>query len=140
MRKIILLFILISLTNSSCSLIKIKIVEDKVSLINENSNNNFVGKYEFTIFFGEPYGDYKGSLELLYDNNSFQSKITYFDGNKYVPLAVNKTELYEGAIFISLEDTDIGTVEMEVYFDDDDLISGFYAGQFKFSGEKINIY
>ncbi len=140
MRKIILLFILFSFTISACSLFKKKLTEDKVSLINESFNYDFVGKYEFTISFGKPYGDYKGFLELIFDNNSFQSKIAYFDGNQYVPLVVNKTELYEGAIFISLEDTDIGTVEMEIYFDDDYLISGIYAGQFKFSGEKINVY
>jgi hypothetical protein len=54
-----------------------------------------------------------------------------------IPVTVNTTELFEGAIFINLVDPEAGNVEMEVYFDDENSISGFYAGKFKFKGERI---
>ena len=64
--------------------------------------------------------------------------MSYFDGDKYVPVKVNSTELFGGAIFINLEDQEVGDIEMEVYFDDQTSISGFYAGQYKFTGNRIN--
>ena len=39
---------------------------------------------------------------------------------------------------INLVDNQAGNVELEVYFDDENSISGFYAGQFEFKGERIN--
>ena len=64
--------------------------------------------------------------------------ISYFDGDKYIPVKVNSTELYDGAIFINLEDQEAGNIEMEVYYVDPISILGFYAGQFKFTGKRIN--
>jgi hypothetical protein len=34
-------------------------------------------------------------------------------------------------------DPEAGNIEMEVYFDDQKTISGFYASQFKFQGKRI---
>ena len=56
---------------------------------------------------------------------------------EYIPVIVNSTELFEGAIFINLVDPEASNVLMEVYFDDENSISGFYAGQFEFKGERI---
>ena len=91
-----------------------------------------------TVSFGEPFGDIDANLELYYDNSTIQSVMSYFDGDKYIPVKVNSTELYDGAIFINLEDQEAGNIEMEVYFDDQTSISGFYEGQFKFIGKRIN--
>jgi hypothetical protein len=65
------------------------------------------------------------------------SKLSYFDGKENIPVVINNIELFKGAIFINLVDPEAGNIEMEVYFDDQKTISGFYASQFKFQGKRI---
>ena len=130
-------FFIISL--NSCSSLRInKTINNKVASETVNCIKDFLGKYNLTVSFGEPFGDIDANLELYYDNSTIQSVISYFDGDKYIPVKVNSTELFDGAIFINLEDQEAGDIEMEVYFDDQTSISGFYAGQFKFTGKRIN--
>ena len=130
-------FFVISL--NSCSSLKVnKTINKDVTSEIENFLKKFSGKYYLTVSFGDPFGDVSANLELYYDNSTIQSVMSYFDGDKYIPVKVNSTELYDGAIFINLEDQEAGNIEMEVYFDDQTSISGFYAGQFKFIGKRIN--
>ena len=130
-------FFVISL--NSCSSLKVnKTINKDVTSEIENFFKKFSGKYYITVSFGEPFGDIGANLELNYENSTIKSVMSYFDGDKYVPVKVNSTELFGGAIFINLEDQEVGDIEMEVYFDDQTSISGFYAGQFKFIGKRIN--
>ena len=130
-------FFVISL--NSCSSLRInKTINKEVTIEIENFIKKFSGKYYITVSFGEPFGDIGANLELNYENSTIKSVLSYFDGDKYIPVEINSTELYEGTIFINLEDQEVGNVEMEVYFDDQNSISGFYAGQFKFIGKRIN--
>ena len=139
MKKILVLFTLLSFTLYSCISLKInKSVEGFVSSTEAKpTQNKFEGNYNLSISFGEPYGDIDVSLQIFYNDLKLSSKISYFNGVEYIPVIVNSTELFEGAIFINLVDPEASNVEMEVYFDDENSISGFYAGQFKFKGERI---
>ena len=139
MRRLIALTTLFVISFNSCSSLRInKTINKEVPSQTENLIKDFSGKYYLTVSFGEPFGDIDANLELYYDNSTIQSVMSYFDGDKYIPVKVNSTELYDGAIFINLEDQEAGNIEMEVYFDDRTSISGFYAGQFKFIGKRIN--
>ena len=130
-------FFVISL--NSCSSLKVnKTINKDVTSEIENFFKKFAGKYYLTVSFGEPFGDISANLELNYENSTIKSVMSYFDGDKYVPVKVNSTELFGGALFINLEDQEVGDIEMEVYFDDQTSISGFYAGQYKFTGNRIN--
>lgn len=139
MKRIIVLFTLISFTFSSCTSLRIKkSIEDfnssnKVKPI----QNKFEGNYSLSISFGEPYGDIEASLQIFYKDSLLFSTVSYFNGEENIPVVINSTELFEGAIFINLVDSEAGNIEMEVYFDDENSISGFYAGQFEFKGERI---
>ena len=139
MKKKLVLFTLLSFTLYSCISLKInKSVEGFVSSTEAKpTQNKFEGNYNLSISFGEPYGDIDVSLQIFYNDLNLSSKISYFNGVEYIPVIVNSTELFEGAIFINLVDPEASNVEMEVYFDDENSISGFYAGQFKFKGERI---
>ena len=139
MKKTLVLFTLLSFTLYSCISLKInKSVEGFVSSTEAKpTQNKFEGNYNLSISFGEPYGDIDVSLKIFYDDLKLSSTISYFNGVEYIPVIVNSTELFEGAIFINLVDPEASNVEMEVYFDDENSISGFYAGQFKFKGERI---
>ena len=139
MKKTLVLFTLLSFTLYSCISLKInKSVEDFVSSTEAKpTQNKFEGNYNLSISFGEPYGDIDVSLKIFYDDLKLSSTISYFNGVEYIPVIINSTELFEGAIFINLVDPEASNVEMEVYFDDENSISGFYAGQFKFKGERI---
>ena len=139
MKKILVLFTLLSFTFYSCISLKIKkSVEGFVSSTEAKpTQNKFEGNYNLSISFGEPYGDIDVSLKIFYDDLKLSSTISYFNGVEYIPVIINSTELFEGAIFINLVDPEASNVEMEVYFDDENSISGFYAGQFKFKGERI---
>ena len=139
MKKTLVLFTLLSFTLYSCISLKInKSVEGFVSSTEAKpTQNKFEGNYNLSISFGEPYGDIDVSLKIFYDDLKLSSTISYFNGVEYIPVIINSTELFEGAIFINLVDPEAGNVEMEVYFDDENSISGFYAGQFKFKGERI---
>ena len=139
MKKILVLFTLLSFTFYSCISLKInKSVEGFVSSTEAKpTQNKFEGNYNLSISFGEPYGDVDVSLKIFYDDLKLSSTISYFNGVEYIPVIINSTELFEGAIFINLVDPEASNVEMEVYFDDENSISGFYAGQFKFKGERI---
>ena len=124
---------------NSCSSLKVnKTINKDVTSEIENYLKKFSGKYYLTVSFGDPFGDINANLELNYEDSTIKSVMSYFDGDKYIPVKVNSTELYDGAIFINLEDQEVGNIEMEVYFDDQNTISGFYAGQFKFTGNRIN--
>ena len=139
MRRLIALTTLFVISFNSCSSLRInKTINKEVPSQTENLIKDFSGKYYLTVSFGEPFGDIDANLELYYDNSTIQSVMSYFDGDKYIPVKVNSTELYDGAIFINLEDQEAGNIEMEVYFDDQTSISGFYAGQYKFTGNRIN--
>ena len=139
MRRIIALTTLFVISFNSCSSLRInKTINKEVPSQTENLIKDFSGKYYLTVSFGEPFGDIDANLELYYDNSTIQSVMSYFDGDKYIPVKVNSTELYDGAIFINLEDQEADNIEMEVYFDDQTSISGFYAGQYKFTGNRIN--
>jgi len=107
------------------------------TIVNKSSEYDFEGTYNLTFFFGEPYGKIDATLELFYKNSKLSSKLSYFDGKENIPVVINNTELFEGAIFINLVDPEAGNIEMEVYFDDQKTISGFYASQFKFQGKRI---
>ena len=139
MKKTLVLFTLLSFTFYSCISLKInKSVEGFVSSTEAKpTQNKFEGNYNLSISFGEPYGDIDVSLKIFYDDLKLSSTISYFNGVEYIPVIINSTELFEGAIFINLVDPEASNVEMEVYFDDENSISGFYAGQFKFKGERI---
>ena len=139
MKKTLVLFTLLSFTLYSCISLKInKSVEGFVSSTEAKpTQNKFEGNYNLSISFGEPYGDIDVSLKIFYDDLKLSSTISYFNGAEYIPVIINSTELFEGAIFINLVDPEASNVEMEVYFDDENSISGFYAGQFKFKGERI---
>ena len=139
MRRLIALTTLFVISFNSCSSLRInKTINKEVPSQTENLIKDFSGKYYLTVSFGEHFGDIDANLELYYDNSTIQSVMSYFDGDKYIPVKVNSTELYDGAIFINLEDQEADNIEMEVYFDDQTSISGFYAGQFKFIGKRIN--
>jgi hypothetical protein len=139
MRRTIALTALFVISFNSCLSLRInKTINKDVPSQTENLIKDFSGKFYLTVSFGEPFGDIDANLELYYDNSTIQSVISYFDGDKYIPVKVNSTELFDGAIFINLEDQEAGDIEMEVYFDDQTSISGFYAGQLKFTGKRIN--
>ena len=139
MKKTLVLFTLLSFTLYSCISLKInKSVEGFVSSTEAKpTQNKFEGNYNLSISFGEPYGDIDVLLQIFYNDLKLSSTISYFNGVEYIPVIINSTELFEGAIFINLVDPEASNVEMEVYFDDENSISGFYAGQFKFKGERI---
>ena len=139
MKRIIVLFTVFSFTFSSCTSLRIKkSIEGFISSTEAKpSQNNYEGNYNLSISFSEPYGDIDVSLQIFYKDLKLSSTISYFNGVEDIPVIVNSTELFEGAIFINLVDPVAGNVEMEVYFDDENSISGFYAGQFKFKGERI---
>ena len=139
MKKILVLFTLFSIIISSCTSLRIKksIENLKTSTKIESPQNQFEGNYNLLISFGEPYGDIDVSLKIFYEGPTLSSTISYFNGEENIPVIVNSIELFEGAIFINLVDNQAGNVEMEVYFDDENSISGFYAGQFEFKGERI---
>tara|TARA_Y200000002_G_C22239718_1_gene479143 strand:- start:39 stop:461 length:423 start_codon:yes stop_codon:yes gene_type:complete len=139
MKKILVLLTLFSIIISSCTSLRIKksIENLKTSTKIESPQNQFEGNYNLLISFGEPYGDIDVSLKIFYEGPTLSSTISYFNGEENIPVIVNSIELFEGAIFINLVDNQAGNVEMEVYFDDENSISGFYAGQFEFKGERI---
>ena len=139
MKRVIIL-ILFSIIISSCTSLRIKksIENLKTSTQTESTQNRFEGNYSLLIQFGEPYGNIDVSLKIFYENSILSSRISYFNGEENIPVIVNTTELFEEAIFINLVDPEAGNVELEVYFDDENSISGFYAGQFEFKGERIN--
>tara|TARA_X000000368_G_scaffold159345_1_gene125545 strand:+ start:345 stop:767 length:423 start_codon:yes stop_codon:yes gene_type:complete len=139
MKKILVLLTLFSIIISSCTSLRIKksIENLKTSTQIESTQNQFEGNYNLLISFGEPYGDIDVSLKIFYEGPTLSSTISYFNGEENIPVIVNSIELFEGAIFINLVDNQAGNVEMEVYFDDENSISGFYAGQFEFKGERI---
>ena len=139
MKKILVLLTLFSIIISSCTSLRVKksIENLKTSTQTESPQNQFEGNYNLLISFGEPYGDIDVSLKIFYEGPTLSSTISYFNGEENIPVIVNSIELFEGAIFINLVDNQAGNVEMEVYFDDENSISGFYAGQFEFKGERI---
>ena len=139
MKKILVLLTLFGIIISSCTSLRIKksIENLKTSTQIESPQNQFEGNYNLLISFGEPYGDIDVSLKIFYEGPPLSSTISYFNGEENIPVIVNSIELFEGAIFINLVDNQAGNVEMEVYFDDENSISGFYAGQFEFKGERI---
>jgi hypothetical protein len=140
MKKIVVVLTLLSIIVSSCTSLRIKksIENLRISPQTESAQNQFEGNYNLTISFGEPFGEIDVSLKIFYEGSVLSSTISYFNGEESIPVKVNATELFEGAIFINLVDSEAGNVEMEIYFDDENSISGFYAGQFEFKGEKIN--
>ena len=75
--------------------------------------------------------------DKVFEDNDIKSKVYWFDGEEYILIKINKTELIDNTVFIDLVDQEVGNVEMEVYFVDANSISGFYAGQFRFKGERI---
>ena len=140
MKKIVVVLTLLSIIVSSCTPLRIKksIENLRIPPQTESAQNQFEGNYNLTISFGEPFGDIDVSLKIFYEGSVLSSTISYFNGEESIPVKVNDTELFEGAIFINLVDSEAGNVEMEVYFDDENSISGFYAGQFEFKGKRIN--
>ena len=139
MKRIIVLFTLFSFTFSSCTSLRIKKSIEDFNSSNKVKpvQNKFEGNFSLSISFGEPYGDIEASLQIFYKDSLLLSTVSYFNGEENIPVVINSTELFEGAIFINLVDSEAGNVEMEVYFDDENSISGFYAGQFEFKGERI---
>ena len=139
MKRIIVLFTVFSFTFYSCTSLRIKKSIEDFNSSNKvkHIQNKFEGNYSLSISFGEPYGDIEASLQIFYKDSLLFSTISYFNGEMNIPVVINSTELFEGAIFINLVDNQAGNVEMEVYFDDENSISGFYAGQFEFKGERI---
>tara|TARA_B100000674_G_scaffold414491_1_gene363384 strand:- start:193 stop:573 length:381 start_codon:yes stop_codon:yes gene_type:complete len=120
------------------SCLSFKVIKVASSNNKEILKDRISGKYSLTISFGNPYGDIDVSLEIYYMNSEIKSRASYFDGQKNVSVKINSTELFEGAIFINLIDPEVGNVEMEIYFDDENSISGFYAGEYEFKGKKVN--
>ena len=82
MKKILVLFTLLSFTFYSCISLKInKSVEGFVSSTEAKpTQNKFEGNYNLSISFGEPYGDIDVSLKIFYDDLKLSSTISYFNG------------------------------------------------------------
>ena len=103
----------------------------------DDSSYSIEGNYSITFYFPQPYGEMYADLEIYFEDNDIKSKVYWFDGEEYILIKINKTELIDNTVFIDLVDQEVGNVEMEVYFVDAKSISGFYAGQFRFKGERI---
>ena len=96
-----------------------------------------IGDYTITLYDVPGYGEIDARIKIFLKENIFNSEVSYFNGESWVNVIVNSTDIEDEAVFINLVDPEAGNVEMEVYFDDENSISGFYAGQFKFKGERI---
>ena len=105
--------------------------------IPENISSLIIGEYNITLFDVPGYGEIDARIKVYFKKNILNSEVSYFNGESWVNVIVNSTEVEDEAIFINLVDPEASNVEMEVYFDDENSISGFYAGQFKFKGERI---
>ena len=106
MKRIIVLFTVFSFTFSSCTSLRIKkSIEGFISSTEAKpSQNKYEGNYNLSISFSEPYGDIDVSLQIFYKDLKLSSTISYFNGVEDIPVIVNSTELFEGAIFINLVD------------------------------------
>ena len=103
----------------------------------ENISSLIIGDYNITLYDVPGYGEIDARIKIFLKENIINSEVSYFNGESWVNVIVNSTEVEDEAVFINLVDPEASNVEMEVYFDDENSISGFYAGQFKFKGERI---
>ncbi len=103
----------------------------------DNSPYSIEGKYSITFDFPQPYGEMYADLEIYFEENNIKSKVFWFDGEEYILIKINKTELIDNTLFINLLYQEAGNIEMEVYWEDANSISGFYGGQSRFKGERI---
>ena len=56
-------------------------------------------------------------LEIYFEDNYIKSKVYWFDGEEYILIKINKTELIDNTVFIDLVYQEV-EIEMEVYFID----------------------
>ena len=105
--------------------------------IPKNISSLIIGDYTITLYDVPGYGEIDARIKIFLKENIFNSEVSYFNGESWVNVIVNSTDVEDEAVFINLVDPEVSNVEMEVYFDDENSISGFYAGQFKFKGERI---
>jgi len=107
--------------------------------IPENISSLIIGEYNITLFDVPGYGEIDARIKVYFKKNILNSEVSYFNGESWVNVIVNSTEVEDEAIFINVIDEEAGgDVDLEIYFDDQNSISGFYAGLFEFSGTRIN--
>jgi len=107
--------------------------------IPENISSLIIGDYTITLYDVPGYGEIDARIKIFLNENVFNSEVSYFNGESWVDVTVNTTDIEEEAVFINVVDAESGgNVDLEVYFDDQNSISGFYAGLFEFSGKRIN--
>ena len=107
--------------------------------IPENISSLIIGDYNITLFDVPGYGEIDARIKVYFKKNILNSEVSYFNGESWVNVIVNSTDVEDEAIFINVVDEEAGgDVDLEIYFDDQNSISGFYAGLFEFSGTRIN--
>jgi hypothetical protein len=106
--------------------------------IPENISSLIIGDYNITVYDVPGYGDIDVRIKIFLNKNILDSNITYFNGESWVDVTVNSIDVEDEAVFINVVDEEAGNVDLEIYFDDQNSISGFYAGLFDFSGKRIN--
>ena len=106
--------------------------------IPKNISSLIIGDYTITFYDVPGYGEINAIIKIFFKKNILNSEVSYFNGESWVNVTVNRTEVEDEAVFINVVDEEAGgNVDLEIYFDDQKTISGFYAGQFKFKGERI---
>ena len=104
----------------------------------ENISSLIIGDYNITLYDVPGYGEIDARIKIFLKNNIFNSEVSYFNGESWSDVIVNSTEIEDEAVFINVVDAEAGgNVDLEVYFDDQNSISGFYAGLFEFSGKRL---
>ena len=104
----------------------------------ENISSLIIGDYNITLYDVPGYGEIDARIKIFLKNNIFNSEVSYFNGESWADVIVNSTEIEDEAVFINVVDAEAGgNVDLEIYFDDQNSISGFYAGLFEFSGIRI---
>ena len=106
--------------------------------IPKNISSLISGDYTITLYDVPSYGEIDARIKIFFKKNILNSEVSYFNGESWVDVTVNSTEVEDEAVFISVVDAEAGgNVDLEVYFDDQNSISGFYAGLFEFSGKRL---
>jgi len=106
--------------------------------IPKNISSLISGDYTITLYDVPSYGEIDARIKIFFKKNILNSEVSYFDGKSWVDVTVNSTEVEDEAVFISVVDAEAGgNVDLEIYFDDENSISGFYAGLFEFSGKRL---
>ncbi len=106
--------------------------------IPKNISSLISGDYTITLYDVPSYGEIDARIKIFFKKNVLNSEVSYFNGESWVDVTVNSTEVEDEAVFINVVDAEAGgNVDLEIYFDDQNSISGFYAGLFEFSGKRL---